>query len=105
MQRAGTATKKVTDVVGPVANAFFPGAEILLSGVTGFLTIGGAALYRLSSKRLTATQAAIKGVAYALEHKADLKHAISTIATNLNVEDYLNKLVQKYDPPKLTTPT
>ena len=105
MQNAGTAAKKVTDVVGPIANAFFPGSEIILAGITGLLTIGGGALYRLSSKRLTATQATIKGVAWALENKADLKTAISTIATTLNVEEYLNKLVQKYDPPKLTTPT
>jgi hypothetical protein len=103
MQKAGDSGKQISEVAAPIANSFFPGAGLIMTGVSTLLSIAGAGLYKVASKRLTATQAIIQGVSYALENKSDIKDAISTIATSLKVEPYLNKLVQKYDPPKLTS--
>lgn len=105
MQKAGDIGKKAATTVGPVTDSFFPRSSKILSGVSALLTIGGAGLYKLASKRLSVTQSIIQGVGYATDKKTDIKDAISTIATNLKVEPYLNKLVQQYDPPKLTTTT
>ncbi len=105
MQKAGDTGKEISTTVSPIANSFFPGTGAILTGVSTLLSIAGAGLYKLSSKRLTVAQAVIQGAGYASDNKTDIKESISTIATNLKVEPYLNKLVQKFDPPKLTTTT
>lgn len=102
MQKAGETGTKISETVSPVADSFFPGAGLIMSGVSGFLSLVGAGLYKISSKRLTVAQAVIKGVSQALETKSDIKAVIKDVAKDLNIEPYLNKLVQKYDPSSPT---
>ena len=102
MQKAGETGTKISETVSPVADSFFPGTGKILTGVSALLTMGGAGLYKLANKRLTAAQAVIQGVSSAVDSKEDIKSAIKNIATGLNIEPYLNKLVQKYDPPATT---
>ena len=105
MQAAGETGKDITGSIAPIADSLFPGSSIILGAITGLLSIAGGFLVKISNKRLTTIQAITEGVSFALKNGTEIKSAVSTVATTLGVEPYLNKLVQKFDPPALPEET
>lgn len=99
--KIGKTMNQVGDA-GQDVGKYVPGYGTIVAAISALLSIAGAGMYNIANKRLKASQAVIQGVAYAQEKQVPIKQAVSLIAGKLGIWDYLDRLVQKYDPKKPT---
>ena len=91
-----------TGEVGSAVGGSIPVYGTIVTAVSALLAIAGGGIATIANKRLKASRALIEGVSYAYANKADIKAAISTIAGKSDIWNYLDKLVQEFDPPTKT---
>ena len=94
MQRSGE--------VGNAVGGSIPVYGTIVTAVSALLAIAGGGIAAIANKRLKTSRALIEGVSYAYANKMDIKAAISTIASKNDIWNYLDKLVQKFDPSTKT---
>lgn len=97
--KVGKTMNQIGDA-GQDVGKYIPIYGTIVTAISALLSIAGAGMYNIANKRLKASRAVIEGVAYAHEKQVPIKQAISVIAGKLGIWDYLDKLVQKYDPKK-----
>lgn len=101
LAKIGHVMQKTGEVGGAVGGAI-PVYGTIVTAVSVLLAIVGGGIATIANKRLKASQALIEGVSYAYTNKTDIKTAISTVAGKLGIWNYLDKLVQTFDPSTKT---
>ena len=91
-----------TGEVGSAVGGSIPVYGTIVTAVSVLLAIAGGGIATIANKRLKASRALIEGVSYAYANKTDIKAAISTIAGKNDIWNYLDKLVQTFDPSTKT---
>ena len=84
---------------GQEVSTYIPVYGQIFGAISGIVSLIGAGLYRVASRRGTAVQTLIESVKYATENEVEIKAAVQKVSEIKGIQDYINKLVQKYDPP------
>ncbi len=86
---------------GKDVSTYIPVYGQVLGAVSGIVSLVGAGLYRVASRRGTAIQTLVEAVKYSKEQGVPIKNAVRAISEVKGVKDYIDKFAQKYDPKPL----